>query len=179
MGAAETVRAEAGASVLPFLPPLLARAGQAARAELGAAAFEDEYAAGRRLSRDAAIGLALGAPAPPAEAPGERPDGTPLGRRQAEVARLVAEGLSNRQIGERLFISEHTVDSHIRAIMNKLGFNTRAQIAAWTASPARSPRRPRGVPMERCERFPGVAGLPPGRRGRSGGLRAAAVRPAA
>ncbi|GIH95648.1 LuxR C-terminal-related transcriptional regulator [Planobispora siamensis] len=138
MGAAETVRTEAGASVLPFLPPLLARAGEAARAELGAAAFEEEYAAGRRLSRDAAIGLALGGPAPPAGtqegAPEETPEETPLGRRQAEVARLIAEGLSNRQIGERLFISEHTVDSHVRSIMNKLGFNSRAQIAAWTAS---------------------------------------------
>ncbi|GAA3442752.1 ATP-binding protein [Planomonospora venezuelensis] len=134
MGAAETVRTETGASVLPFLPPLLARAEEAARAELGAAAFEDEYAAGRRLSRDVAIRLALGEPVPSAGAPDETPDETPLGKRQAEVARLVAEGLSNRQIGERLFISEHTVDSHVRAIMNKLGFNSRAQIAAWTAS---------------------------------------------
>ena len=52
----------------------------------------------------------------------------------AEVAQLVAEGLSNKQIGARLFISEHTVDSHARAILNKLGFNTRAQIAAWMVS---------------------------------------------
>ncbi|UBU18794.1 helix-turn-helix transcriptional regulator [Nonomuraea gerenzanensis] len=57
-----------------------------------------------------------------------------LGRRQAEVARLVAEGLSNKQIGERLFISEHTVDSHVRVIMNKLGVDSRAQIAAWMAT---------------------------------------------
>jgi DNA-binding NarL/FixJ family response regulator len=50
------------------------------------------------------------------------------------VARLVADGLSNKQIGARLFISERTVDSHVRSILNKLGFNSRAQIAGWVGS---------------------------------------------
>jgi DNA-binding NarL/FixJ family response regulator len=59
-----------------------------------------------------------------------------LAKREAEVARLVAAGLSNKQIGARLFISERTVDSHIRSIMNKLGFNSRAQIAVWISSTA-------------------------------------------
>jgi len=47
------------------------------------------------------------------------------------VARLVAEGLTNKQIGTQLFISERTVDSHVRSMLNKLGFNSRAQIAGW------------------------------------------------
>jgi DNA-binding NarL/FixJ family response regulator len=51
------------------------------------------------------------------------------------VARLVADGLTNRQLGARLFISERTVDSHVRSILNKLGFGSRAQIAAWVAGP--------------------------------------------
>jgi DNA-binding CsgD family transcriptional regulator len=59
-----------------------------------------------------------------------------LAKREAEVARLVAGGLSNKQIGARLFISERTVDSHIRSILNKLGFSSRAQIAAWISSTA-------------------------------------------
>jgi len=42
--------------------------------------------------------------------------------------------LSNKQIGARLFISERTVDSHVRSILNKLGFSSRAQIAHWIAS---------------------------------------------
>jgi len=58
----------------------------------------------------------------------------PLGPREADVARLVAEGLTNKQIGVRLFISERTVDSHVRSILNKLGFSSRAQIAAWMAA---------------------------------------------
>jgi DNA-binding NarL/FixJ family response regulator len=57
-----------------------------------------------------------------------------LGKRQADVSRLVADGLSNKQIGARLFISERTVDSHVRSILDKLGVNTRAQIAGWIAS---------------------------------------------
>jgi DNA-binding NarL/FixJ family response regulator len=50
----------------------------------------------------------------------------------------VADGLTNKQIGTRLFISERTVDSHVRSILSKLGFSSRAQIAAWMASPDRS-----------------------------------------
>jgi DNA-binding NarL/FixJ family response regulator len=48
---------------------------------------------------------------------------------------VIAGGLTNNQIGARLFISERTVDSHVRSILNKLGFSSRAQIAAWMASP--------------------------------------------
>jgi DNA-binding NarL/FixJ family response regulator len=54
-----------------------------------------------------------------------------LRQRETDVARLVADGLSNKEIGGRLFISERTVESHVRSIMNKLGFNSRAQIAGW------------------------------------------------
>jgi DNA-binding NarL/FixJ family response regulator len=50
------------------------------------------------------------------------------------VARLVADGLSNKEIGAQLFISKRTVDSHVRSILNKLGLNTRAQIAGWVRS---------------------------------------------
>jgi DNA-binding CsgD family transcriptional regulator len=55
-----------------------------------------------------------------------------LSSREAEVARLVAEGLTNRQIAERLVISERTAENHVRHILTKLGFATRSQIAAWS-----------------------------------------------
>jgi DNA-binding CsgD family transcriptional regulator len=55
-----------------------------------------------------------------------------LSRREREIADLVALGLTNREIGERLFISERTAEGHIQQIRNKLGFNSRTQIAAWS-----------------------------------------------
>jgi len=56
-----------------------------------------------------------------------------LSRREAEVAALVAGGLTNRQIGERLFISERTAENHVKHILTKLGFASRSQIAAWSS----------------------------------------------
>jgi predicted ATPase/DNA-binding CsgD family transcriptional regulator len=134
LGAAETVRAGAGASVIGYLAPLLAVAEESARAALGAARFDAELEVGKGLSRSAAIALALGEPVRASSRTANEVEEGPLGKRQAEIARLVADGLSNRQIGARLFISERTVDSHIRNILDKLGFNSRAQIAAWMAS---------------------------------------------
>jgi DNA-binding NarL/FixJ family response regulator len=45
----------------------------------------------------------------------------------------VAEGLSNRSIAQALVISPRTVDGHVENILGKLGFSSRAQIAAWEA----------------------------------------------
>jgi DNA-binding CsgD family transcriptional regulator len=58
---------------------------------------------------------------------------TVLSPREVEVATLVAEGLTNRRIAERLFISQRTAENHVKHILTKLGFTTRSQIAAWRA----------------------------------------------
>jgi len=72
----------------------------------------------------------------------QRPSPTPatrsqppavLTRRQLDVARLVADDLSNKQIADRLFLSERTVETHITNILNKLGLNSRTQISRWMA----------------------------------------------
>src|SRR6266581_2200894 len=134
LGAAEAVATGAGADIMGPAVPLLAEAKASAIGVLGAAKFEAEFEAGKQLSRDMAVRLALGEAtqdelgAPDPVAAGVLP------KRQAEVAQLIAEGLTNRQIGARLFISEATVATHVRGIMNNLGFNSRAQIASWMAS---------------------------------------------
>ena len=61
-------------------------------------------------------------------APGE------LSAREAEVARLVADGLSNRQIADRLVIAERTAGNHVQHVLGKLGFTSRSQIASWMSS---------------------------------------------
>jgi DNA-binding CsgD family transcriptional regulator len=136
LGAADTVRTGSGARIMPFLAPLVAQAEESAIAVLGASRFEAESKAGSRLSRDAAVRLALGESGHVAAAASDSAGAGLLAKREAEVARLVADGLSNKEIGARLFISEHTVDSHVRSILNKLGCNSRAQVAAWMASPS-------------------------------------------
>jgi len=58
---------------------------------------------------------------------------SPLSRRETEVLRLVAEGLSNREIASSLVLSEHTVHRHVANILRKLGQSTRAAAAAQAA----------------------------------------------
>jgi DNA-binding CsgD family transcriptional regulator/tetratricopeptide (TPR) repeat protein/transcriptional regulator with XRE-family HTH domain len=64
--------------------------------------------------------------------PAERSSG-PLSARERMVAALVAQGCSNQQIAAQLFITEVTVAHHVGAILNKLGFTSRAQVAAYMA----------------------------------------------
>ena len=54
-----------------------------------------------------------------------------LTRRQLEVAGLVAKGLTNREIAERLTLSERTAENHVQHIMIKLGLRNRSSIAVW------------------------------------------------
>src|SRR2546421_732733 len=135
LGAAETMRLGAGATPMQFLTPLLDQATEAAVAALGQARFDAEFSAGRGLSRDNAVRLALDESAPDVAASSNRARIGPLGRREIEVAQLLADGLTNKQIGGRLFISEKTVASHVSNILSKLGFSSRAQIAGWIGSP--------------------------------------------
>jgi predicted ATPase/DNA-binding CsgD family transcriptional regulator/Tfp pilus assembly protein PilF len=80
----------------------------------------------------AAAGSAVTGPGPgPGQGPDERAWPGPLTERECEVAKLIAEGLSNRAIGHKLFISQSTAARHVANIFAKLGFNTRAQVTAW------------------------------------------------
>jgi len=136
LGAAEALAEQTGADLTGPSLPYVVRAKEAAVAVLGTATFDAEFMAGRRLSREEAMHLALRESGP--EHADAVPAGTtgPLARRELEVSRLIAEGMTNRQIGAQLFISERTVGSHVRSIMDKLGLNHRAQIAVWMTTPA-------------------------------------------
>jgi len=59
---------------------------------------------------------------------------TSLTPRQTEVAALVADGLTNRELAERLGISERSAESHLERIRLRLGFRSRSQVAAWYVS---------------------------------------------
>jgi DNA-binding CsgD family transcriptional regulator len=56
---------------------------------------------------------------------------SPLTDREMEVAALVAEGLTNKEVATRLGLSVRTAENHVLSVMNKLGLDNRAQVAAW------------------------------------------------
>lgn len=106
----------------------------AARAAIGDRAFDEAWLAGRELTPGRAVEEALRFEIPsgsPQARPRSITHGSVLTRREEEVVALVAEGLSNRDIAQRLFITEGTAENHVQHILNKLGFRSRAQIAAW------------------------------------------------
>lgn len=94
---------------------------------------------GVRLSLENAIAYALSGKAglqPPHPRHAGRQPGTKPGRltrREREISKLVAAGMTNRKIADRLAIAERTVEGHVERIRAKLGFRSRAQIAAWSA----------------------------------------------
>ncbi|MFD5951681.1 ATP-binding protein [Streptomyces collinus] len=103
---------------------------------LGREVFERIHRRGGALGLRELAGHALQEPGRPpgAEAADPSPpeDTTvPLTRRETEVARLVAEGLANQQIADRLVIARRTAEGHVERILGKLGFSNRSQIAAW------------------------------------------------
>jgi predicted ATPase/DNA-binding CsgD family transcriptional regulator len=134
LGATEMLRREGGYQVSPFIRPLAEQAEGLAKAQLGNERFRRAFEEGADLDHETAVALALGIKGGAGEGRKvEKSD--PLGKREREVAGLIAEGLSNKEIAARLFLSERTVETHVYNILNKLGFNSRAKIAAWVSTP--------------------------------------------
>ena len=113
--------------------PILALRGEAALEEqpwygaalaaLGRDRLRRVLEEGRRMSQPEAIAYALSASGDAA--------GDPLTPREREIAALVMRGLRNREIAERLFISQRTVDGHLENIKEKLGVRSRSEVAVW------------------------------------------------
>ncbi|MGW3988226.1 LuxR C-terminal-related transcriptional regulator [Streptomyces sp. NPDC004830] len=107
---------------------------------LGQEAFDRAHRHGGGLTLADLTGHALQEPGRPRpggpDAPQPAQDGRAarLTRREDEVARLVAEGLANQQIADRLVIARRTAEGHVERILGKLGFSNRSQIAAWVAA---------------------------------------------
>ncbi|GAA0378606.1 LuxR family transcriptional regulator [Microbispora corallina] len=140
----------------------------ALRERMGERAFDRALRQGERLTLDDAVAEALGSR--PDEAPGAEPDErlgedrpgrgeragpepSPLTGREREIAELISQGFSNKEISSALVIAQRTTEGHVEHILTKLGFSSRTQIAAWvTARKAAGghrrdhddiPRRPR------------------------------------
>ncbi|HYB48335.1 MAG TPA: LuxR family transcriptional regulator, partial [Streptosporangiaceae bacterium] len=118
-----------------------------ARDRLGATAAAALFAEGRDMTVEDAVAYALGSSP---EVPGDIPragehagadparlaaarSAAPLTAREHEIVRLIARGLSNRQIADELVISPATAARHVANILAKLGFSSRTQVASWAA----------------------------------------------
>ena len=130
-GAAEHFWEDAGGSVFVTEPwrALLEDSEARCRAAIGIDVFEDNYQRGKEQPLGDAIAHALG----------ERPQdstqhpATPdfgLTRRELEVLELISQGLSNKEIANRL-ISPRTAETHVQNILIKTGYASRTQLAAW------------------------------------------------
>lgn len=112
------------------------RSVDAARAQLDASTFEAAWVEGSALTLEQAIAEAQreavdAPPAPAASPPTENSAG--LSAREVEVLQLLAAGLTNTQIAERLTLSTYTVQAHLRSIYSKLGVTTRVAAARAAA----------------------------------------------
>ncbi|MFJ5678385.1 ATP-binding protein [Streptomyces sp. NPDC093097] len=119
----------------PFMRAQHLRFEAEIRQALPAAVFDREFRRGARATADEAMAYVLD---DAAGAPG-------LTRRESQVAELVAEGLTNKDIAARLTIAQRTAENHVERILGKLGFTSRTQLAVWTyeqrGEPAGSRRR--------------------------------------
>jgi non-specific serine/threonine protein kinase len=129
-GAAEALLEKIEA-VYAYVPDRsLHRSQVAARSLIEKAAWEAAWAEGRTMTPEQAIEYALDHSATPVTAaPETYPAG--LSAREAEVLKLVAEGLTNAEVAGKLFLSSRTVDWHLGSIYRKLGFHSRTEAARF------------------------------------------------
>jgi non-specific serine/threonine protein kinase len=139
LGAANGLRERSGLGVWPVRSKIEKRYAQALRRG-DPAGLEHAYATGRGLGLHAASALAMqadavrtvpwrGSETPPGQ--GAASVIGPLSPREIEVAALIAEGKTSKEIADELVITERTADTHAAHIRDKLGLRSRAEIAAW------------------------------------------------
>ncbi|RNM14771.1 ATP-binding protein [Nocardioides pocheonensis] len=118
------------------LYPLHEGCERAAREALGDDRFTACFERGRALGIDGGISFALRestSAARPASSDGTDHADHGLTAREGEIAELIAEGLTNREIAARLNIAVRTAEAHSQNILTKLGFRSRTQVATWVA----------------------------------------------
>jgi non-specific serine/threonine protein kinase len=142
MGAAQNEwdRIETSIQTLPGLDVRHRSCVAAARASIGEEAFDRAWSRGRAL--DQASAIAFGLEETPARRAVPRVQATAhdvLTRRERQIAELIREGLSNKEIADTLVISRRTAETHVENILTKLGFTSRTQVATWVAEQSSSP----------------------------------------
>ncbi|MGW4335900.1 protein kinase domain-containing protein [Rhodococcus koreensis] len=138
MGAAEALWRAVGTSsgIYPNMLAYHEECERSTRRALGEREFEAAFRHGKALSFEDIVAYALDE-RPPAVAQPAR-TATTLTKRERQVANLVAQGLTNKAIATKLVISQRTAQGHVEHVLAKLGFTSRAQIAAWVVEQAQA-----------------------------------------
>jgi non-specific serine/threonine protein kinase len=135
LGGADALWHRVGATLSVFWQPHREKAMTAIRTRLDATTVSALWAEGETVAPDAIVAYALGDGMPNPDGGTERvppaDPWAPLTAREREVAALIATGLTNRQIAAELSVAERTVHTHVANILHRLGFASRAQVAAW------------------------------------------------
>jgi predicted ATPase/DNA-binding CsgD family transcriptional regulator len=125
LGIADSLRERIGGQLFPGMQAAVDAVAVVTAGELGAAAAP-WHEAGKGVGRGDSIAAALGLIS---EQVAPRQD-LALTPRENQVTQLIAQGLTNRQIADRLVIAQRTVDTHVGRILAKLGCSNRSQVAA-------------------------------------------------
>lgn len=130
-GAAASLRAPLGSVIDRADQPQYQRTLSGLRSALGEDAFASRWAEGAALQLRQVIDLALSEAQPFTAVPTEKERFGGLTAREREVATLIAQGKSNREIAEAMTVGVKTIETYVTRILNKLGFDSRVQIATW------------------------------------------------
>lgn len=136
LGAAHTIWGKAGSSLVEFgyLEQLRSPFEVRIQKNLGEDAYLTFFNQGREAGIENVLGYALmdGVNWGAESGPGKVAESV-LTPREQEVADLIGQGLSNKEIAKRLVIAQRTAEGHVEHILTKLGFRSRTQIASWVA----------------------------------------------
>jgi len=138
-GVVERLSREFSFTTWSFRVNQLNAAGERIRKKLGPKRSEQIWDEALKMSTQRALEYAVGQQAP---RPDEEQDAGPLSRREREVAAMVATGMTNREIAQKLFIAERTAEGHVERIRNKLGFRSRTEVATWAVAHGLVTRQP-------------------------------------
>ena len=147
LGAANAIWPGIGTSLFNEDGSRQAAAERRARGLLGDAGYTSAYDRGRTMNVDQAVLFALGdeSPTMSVPSPSQASATSRLTEREWDVAELIARGLSNKEIAERLVVSPRTAEGHVTRMLAKLGFTNRAGVAAWVAEQRSQTGTPTGA----------------------------------
>jgi non-specific serine/threonine protein kinase len=137
--AVDRLSREFSLSTWPLRVSQLKESSEGIRKKLGPRKSEAIWNEGQAMNHAEALEYGLGETGQAAE---PETEGGPLSRREREVAAMVAAGMTNKQIAQRLFIAERTAEGHVERIRNKLGVRSRTEVATWAVAHGFVPRQP-------------------------------------